>query len=76
MTGIPWPLKPAAMNLVLGGLAVEVRDTRFGGLYGWEVAGGLEDGDVADGVEDCGVEGESVLGILGTMPMWGRESDV
>lgn len=80
MTGMPWPLKPAAMNLVVGGFAVEVRNVRDGGLYEWEVERehtvGGPDGDVTDGVEDDWIGVLTVLGMVGMMPTWGRESDV
>lgn len=68
------------MNLVLGGSVVEVRNVCDGGVYECEVESehtiGGADGDVADGVEDDGIGVLTVLGMVGMMPTWGRESDV
>lgn len=66
---MPCPLKPAAMNFVFGGLAMEVLnagdtclDKRevLGGVGGWVMADGAEhgeDGDMEDGVVHGGVGG-------------------
>lgn len=65
------------MNLLFFGLVVlEVLNEGDGTLDEQEVAGVVEDEDVADGVEHGGVGGQMVQGTVGTMPTWGRESDV
>lgn len=65
---MPWPLKPAAMNLL-----PEVLLLTLGSLSRFEGAVVLE----GVGGEDRGGEGGKFPeSVEGTTPIWGRESDV